>query len=112
MDTISNEKIDFRDFLETDNSKKYEGGLRFKKNIKFSKPNYPIITLITVVKNDEKHIEETIKSVLDQKYKNIEYIIIDGNSSDSTVEIIKKYENSIDYIVSENDLSLYDAFNK
>ena len=112
MENISNEKIIFRDFLEANNSKKFEGGLRFKKNFKSSKPNYPVVTIITVVKNNEKYIEETIKSVLNQKYKNIEYIIVDGNSSDGTLEIIKKYENSIDYIVSENDLGLYDAFNK
>ena len=112
MENISNEKIIFRDFLEANNSKKFEGGLRFKKNFKSSKPNCPVVTIITVVKNNEKYIEETIKSVLNQKYKNIEYIIVDGNSSDGTVEIIKKYENSIDYIVSENDLGLYDAFNK
>ena len=51
----------------------------------------PLITIITVVLNDEKNIEETILSVLNQKYKNIQYVIIDGESKDRTKNIIEKY---------------------
>lgn len=79
---------------------------------KKSYDNKPLISIITVVYNGEKHLEETILSVLNQTYDNIEYIIIDGGSTDGTVEIIKKYEERIDYWVSERDSGIYDAMNK
>jgi len=72
----------------------------------------PKISIITVVYNGEKFLEETIQSVLNQSYKNIEYIIIDGGSTDGTVEIIKKYEEKLHYWVSEADNGIYDAMNK
>ena len=72
----------------------------------------PLITIITVVLNDEKNIEETILSVLNQKYKNIQYVIIDGESKDRTKNIIEKYRNNIDTFLSEKDKGIYDAFNK
>ncbi len=74
--------------------------------------NQPLISIVTVVFNGEKHLEKTIKSVIAQIYKNIEYIIIDGNSIDGTKDIIKKYEDKISYWVSELDSGLYDAMNK
>jgi glycosyltransferase involved in cell wall biosynthesis len=72
----------------------------------------PLITVITVVLNGEKALEETIKSVISQTYPNVEYIIIDGGSTDGTLDIIKKYEDYIDYWVSEPDEGIYDAMNK
>lgn len=72
----------------------------------------PLITVVTVVFNDVQHIEETILSVVNQTYPNIEYIIIDGGSTDGTVDIIKKYEERIAYWVSEPDKGIYDAMNK
>jgi glycosyltransferase involved in cell wall biosynthesis len=72
----------------------------------------PFFSIITVVFNGENYLEETIKSVINQGYKNFEYIIIDGGSTDGTQEIIKKYENKIDYWVSEKDKGIYDAMNK
>ncbi len=84
------------------------GGKRFKKN----NHSKPLISIVTVVLNGEKYIENTIKSVLKQKKKNYEYIIIDGGSSDKTLNIIKKYSNKISYWVSEKDKGIYDAFNK
>ncbi len=70
------------------------------------------ISVITVTKNSEKYLEENINSLSNQTYKNFEHIIIDGNSTDRTVEIIKKYKDQIDYWVSEPDEGLYDAMNK
>lgn len=76
------------------------------------KNNQPLISIITVVYNGEKYFEQTIQSVINQTYKNIEYIIIDGGSTDGTLDIIKKYEKNISYWVSEKDNGLYDAMNK
>lgn len=82
----------------------------------FSNDNHykdcPLITIITVVLNGEKFLEQTIKSVIEQTYSNIEYIIIDGNSKDGTTDIIKKFEKYIAYWVSEPDNGIYDAMNK
>ena len=72
----------------------------------------PLITIITVAYNVVKDIENTILSVLNQTYPNIEYIIIDGGSTDGTLDIIKKYEDKISYWVSEPDKGIYDAMNK
>ena len=72
----------------------------------------PLFSIITVVKNDEKNIQKTIVSVLNQKFKNFEYIIIDGNSNDSTVSIINQYKHKIDLLISEDDDGLYFAMNK
>ena len=72
----------------------------------------PKITIITVSYNAVKTIEQTILSVVNQTYDNIEYIIIDGGSTDGTVDIIKKYKDKISYWVSEPDKGIYDAMNK
>jgi len=74
-------------------------------------PN-PKISIITVVLNSEKFLEETIKSVLDQNYNNLEYIIIDGGSTDKSLDIIEKYKGKISVFLSEKDNGIYDAFNK
>lgn len=70
------------------------------------------ISIITVVYNNEHTIENAITSVLFQTYEDIEYIIIDGGSTDNTVEIIRSYESKIDVFVSEKDNGLYHAMNK
>jgi len=72
----------------------------------------PLVTIITAVYNCEKHIRQCIESVIAQKYNNIEYIVIDGGSSDKTVEIIKEYNDKIHYWVSEPDSGIGDAWNK
>ena len=72
----------------------------------------PLISIITVSFNCAKTIEETILSVINQSYTSIEYIIIDGKSTDGTIEIIKKYADRISFWVSEKDDGIYDAMNK
>ncbi len=80
---------------------------------KFSKrSNKNSISIITVCLNSEKTIERTIKSVLNQSYKNFELIIIDGGSKDKTIEIIKKYSRRIAYWESKKDNGIYHAMNK
>ncbi|PNW26866.1 glycosyltransferase family 2 protein [Formosa algae] len=74
--------------------------------------NNPKISVITPSYNQGKFIEETILSVINQGYDNLEYIIIDGGSTDNSVDIIKKYENQIDYWVSEKDNGQSDAINR
>jgi glycosyltransferase involved in cell wall biosynthesis len=72
----------------------------------------PLVSIITVVYNGQQYIEDVIRSVLNQSYTNIEYIIIDGGSTDNTLAIIKKYENQISFWISEDDNGISDAFNK
>ena len=89
-----------------------EGGLRLTGNIKGNLKHKPLISVITVVYNGEKTITKTIQSVLNQDYPNFEYLIIDGCSKDNTINIIRQFENKIDYWLSENDNGIYDAMNK
>jgi glycosyltransferase involved in cell wall biosynthesis len=89
-----------------------EGGLRAKGFFKRSLSDKPLITVVTVVFNGAATLEDTIQSVIGQTYDNIEYIVIDGGSTDGTIEILKQYEHAIDYWVSEKDKGLYDAMNK
>lgn len=72
----------------------------------------PLISLITIVRNGEKTLEKTIQSVLGQSYPHIEYIIIDGASTDNTLQVIEKYKGQITYCLSEADSGISDAFNK
>ena len=74
--------------------------------------NKPLVSIITVVLNNKKFLEKSILSVLNQKYKNIELIIIDGGSTDGTLDIVKKYKSKINFLISEKDNGLYDAMNK
>lgn len=102
------------DFLERGEGKtsRFESGIRAKGTYKQSKPDQPLISYVTVVRNAKATIERTIQSVQNQSYSNVEHIIVDGASQDGTLAIIKKYSDTVDYILSEPDAGLYDALNK
>ena len=86
------------------------GGKRFKKT-KIDK-KFPLISIITIVYNNSLHIQKTLNSIFNQKYKNFELIVIDGGSTDNTLNIIKQNNDKIDFWISEKDKGIYDAFNK
>ena len=73
--------------------------------------NSPLISVITVVRNRDAVVERCLKSVLNQTFTNFEYLVKDGNSTDKTVEILKKYEKQFSYFETSPDKSLYDAMN-
>ena len=74
--------------------------------------NYPKISIVTPSFKQGKYLEQTILSIIDQQYPNLEYIIIDGGSTDNSVEIVKKYEKHLTYWISEKDKGQSDAINK
>ncbi|MCO7246806.1 glycosyltransferase family 2 protein [Halomonas sp. Mc5H-6] len=90
----------------------FEGGLRTQGWFKIGSYDKPVITVVTVVYNGAQFLEDTIKSVIEQSYDNVEYIIVDGGSTDGTLDVIRKYEGAIDYWVSEADKGIYHAMNK
>lgn len=73
--------------------------------------NTKLVSVITVVYNDVSHIEKTISNVLKQTYPFLEYIVVDGASTDGTLDVIKKYDGKLKY-VSEPDKGIYDAMQK
>jgi len=88
------------------------GGLRTREDCSRFNSHMPIVTVVTVVFNGRDYLEETILSVITQTYENVEYIVIDGGSTDGTLDIIRRYDNCIDYWLSEPDKGIYDAMNK
>ena len=92
--------------------KDYEGGLRTKGVFKEGTSKYPLITYITVVYNRKDTLEKCMNSVLSQDYSNIEYIVVDGASTDGTLDLIKKNADKIDYYISQPDTGIYNAMNK
>ena len=92
--------------------KKIKGGLRDKKIFKQNSYSEPLITIITVVLNNDKYLQECLDNFYIQKYRNYEHIIIDGGSTDNTLKILEKNNDKIDLWVSEKDEGIYDAFNK
>ena len=72
----------------------------------------PVLSVVTVVYNNVRDLERTMLSVLNQTYREIEYLIIDGGSNDGTLDIIMKYENHLAKLISEKDKGIYDAMNK
>jgi glycosyltransferase involved in cell wall biosynthesis len=98
--------------MNEDRESMREGGLRFQGITKKGTEHHPLISIITVVFNGVAYLETAIKSVLYQDYPNIEYLVIDGHSNDGTLNLIKDYNDSIDYWVTEPDEGIYDAMNK
>lgn len=72
----------------------------------------PLVSIVTAVFDRAWHIEETIQAILAQTYPNLEYIIVDGGSTDGTVDVLRRYDDRIDYWISEKDSGIYDAMNK
>ncbi|MDB5764035.1 MAG: hypothetical protein JWQ21_3030 [Herminiimonas sp.] len=100
------------DALSSDWRECEQGGRRTKGIYKSALNGKPVITVITVVFNAVATIQGAMESVLSQSYDNIEYIVVDGGSTDGTLEIIKQYDHAIDYWLSEKDGGIYDAMNK
>lgn len=82
------------------------------ENSRFGSKTAPVVSIVTVVYNGETHLENTIQSVISQDYPNIEYVIVDGGSTDSTPDIIEAHKDHIDVLISEPDEGIYDAINK
>lgn len=102
----------FQSYPDLTGERRAEGGRRLKGVSRKSTPQEPLVTIITVCWNSAKTIEQAMLSVFAQTYANIEYVIVDGASSDATVDIIRKHEDKVDYFVSEPDKGLYYAMNK
>lgn len=88
-----------------------EGGYRVKTD-NANNTSVPMLSIVTVVYNSEQYLERTIQSILNQSFKDVEHIILDGNSKDKTLDIIKKYNDQIAFWKSEPDKGIYDAMNK
>lgn len=89
-----------------------EGGASFHGTTKQNKPGRPLVTVITATYNASKFLPLAIRSIREQGYDNIEYIVIDGASTDGTMDVIKANEDVIDYWISEPDTGVYNAWNK
>jgi glycosyltransferase involved in cell wall biosynthesis len=89
-----------------------EGGKRFRGHVPRGTAVNPLVSVITVVYNGALHLEEAIRAVASQTYPNIEHIVIDGGSTDGTVDILHRNDDAIGYWRSEKDRGLYDAMNK
>ncbi len=89
-----------------------DGGRRTRGVRRAGSESRPLVSIVTVVLNRVSHIEETILAILGQSYPNLEYIVVDGGSTDGTVDILRRYDDRIDYWVSEPDTGIYEAMNK
>jgi glycosyltransferase len=112
MGEASRRKAEKEFSLETVKHQTFEFYQKILKRDILKKAVSPKITVITAVYNNKRFIKDAIESVLSQTYGNIEYIIIDGGSTDGSIEIINQYADRINLIVSEPDKGLYDALNK
>jgi glycosyltransferase involved in cell wall biosynthesis len=88
------------------------GGQRLKGVLAENRTGYPLVTVVTAVFNGQPHVAGCLESVLMQDYPNIEHIILDGGSSDGTVQVLRGYDNRLAFWKSEPDKGVYDAWNK
>lgn len=109
--TLHNLVVENRDAISATTTRLY-GGLRTQGKVKKHTEEHPLITIATVTYNTEKELPGTLTSILSQTYNNIELIIVDGDSTDDTLQIIKDNERLIDLWISEPDKGPYDAMNK
>ena len=89
-----------------------EGGRRTRGERPAGTTDTPLISVVTVVFNGARHIEETIRAVSSQTYPHIEHIVIDGGSTDGTLDVLRRYDETISYWLSEPDSGIYEAMNK
>ncbi len=88
------------------------GGMRLRGLLKEHSDDHPLLSIVTVVYNNKKHLRRCIESVLLQNYDNVEYIIIDGGSTDGSLDILREYDQQLDYWHSAKDNGIYDAMNQ
>lgn len=88
------------------------GGARLQNSKKFSEPGKPLVTIITSTYNAAEHLPTAIKSIREQNYENVEWIVVDGGSRDGTLDTLQQNEDVVDYWISEPDNGIYDAWNK
>ena len=93
-------------------NKSISGGTRFRESLPLQCTNVPLVSIVTAVFNAQDCIANCIESVLYQNYPNMEHIIIDGGSTDNTVDLLRKYDDRVNLWVSEPDRGIYDAWNK
>mgnify|MGYP001814177026 CR=1 FL=1 len=98
--------------LEPNQGRLAEGGLRVHGHYKQSGEDLPLVSIICAVFNGREHLEGAIESILQQDYDNVELIVIDGGSTDGTLQVVQDQEDCIDYYVSEKDSGIADAWNK
>ena len=89
-----------------------QGGLRTKGIFREARPGWPLISIVMVTRNAEKHFRQALESVCSQSYSGKEIIIIDGGSTDGTLKLIAEFEDEVDYWISAPDAGIYDAMNK
>ncbi|MBK8480836.1 MAG: glycosyltransferase [Proteobacteria bacterium] len=88
------------------------GGRRCADLLREDRPDRPLISVVTPVFNGVRYLAEALASVRAQTYDNVEQIVVDGGSTDGTIELLRAHEESIDYWISERDQGMYDAYNK
>lgn len=89
-----------------------KGGKWTRSEFRFDTKAFPLVSVVTVTFNAQKHLEQSLDSILNQTYPNVELIVIDGGSIDGTIEILKQRDQKIDFWQSEPDAGIYDAMNK
>lgn len=103
---------EWSDILPDSGQARIEGGLRTRGVFKSGSAEEPLVSYVTVVRNNEQTLARTIESVQAQTYSKVEHIVLDGDSTDGTLDVIRQFAERIDYFASEPDKGLYHAINK